>query len=214
MIKGAIFDVDGTLLDSMFIWNKVIDDFLQSIGAEPGKEFYDKMETLDLQLGCAFMKETFDLSGTVEEIKQDVINSVDRFYRYEVSDKPYVKEYLEYLKSKNVKCTVATAGDTGLVKACFERLGIVGYFSEFFSCSQLNTDKSRPDIYLTAARFMGVLPEETAVYEDAPHAVKTAKIAGFKTVGIHADGCRDSEEVRKYSDRYIYSYSEIIGEEI
>ncbi len=214
MIKGAIFDVDGTILESAFVWRKVIDNFLLSQGVVSDDEMYEQIATLDLKQGCLYIKKRYSLAQSCEEMMNNVIDSLSDFYKKQVGFKKYIPEYLESLRQKGIVCTVATAGDTSLVRPCFERLGIIEYFSEIFSCSQIDTDKSKPDIYLYAAKYMNTIPAETVVYEDAPHALKSAKNAGFKTVGIYSDECENTEDVKENSDRFIYSYSELLESDI
>ncbi len=214
MIKGIVFDVDGTLLDSMFIWEQVISEYLQSIGITADKQLYTEMKKMDLKQGCEHIKHKYLLPYSVDKIKNDMISNVSEFYKYTAQCKPGVPEYLEKLKQLGIKCSVATAGDTSLVRACFERLDILKYFSVLLCCSQYGTDKTKPDIYRIAAEQMGTSVEETAVFEDAPHAVICTKKHGFTTVAVYSDENKDNESMKKHADRCIHSYAELLNDDI
>ncbi len=216
MFKGAIFDVDGTVLDSMSVWEDAIKEYLDklSISADEA-ELAAEMETMDLKQGCEHLKRKFSLEYSSEKILADIVDTVSDFYRNDVQCKQGVKEYLEFLAQMGVKCTVATAGNSELVTECFERIGILKYFLKIFSCAELDTDKNKPDIYLAASHYMNTPPSDTAVFEDAPHALKSARSAGFKTVGIY-DECNTQDAVKENSDVFVKTYSELIqlGEKI
>ncbi len=214
MIKGIVFDVDGTLLDSMLIWEQIFDQYLSSVGISPDKHIYKETEKMDLKQACSFAKEKYSLPQSVEEIKATVIDMVGDFYRYKVQCKPGVPDYLDKIHRSGIKCSVATAGDTSLVRECFERLGILKYFTALFCCSEYDTDKTKPDIYLIAAEAMGTSVEETAVYEDAPYGIVSAKNAGFTTIAILSDDNKDDEKMKEHADICVGSYAELLNNDI
>ena len=206
MIKGAIFDVDGTLLDSMEIWEDVAIRFLKSIGVEAEPDLPEVMFTMSLPEGAAYVKEHYRLTRETDEIIQGVLDIIRKYYEETAPLKPGVTKILEELSGKRIPMTVATSNNKEEVEAAFKRLGIASYFSRIFTCEEVGAGKTRPDIYMKAAEYMGTRPEETVIFEDVLHAIRTAKKAGFLAVGLYDEASKaDQEEIKKEADWYAKS---------
>lgn len=209
MIKGAIFDVDGTLLDSMGIWEDVGVRYLTRAGiaAEPG--LGDILFPMSLEEGAAYVKRRYALPESEQEICSGVLEIVKDFYYQEAPLKEGALELLEELRQREIPMAVATSSDPDHIRAAFCRLEITGYFREIFTCSQVGAGKSSPLIYQKAAECLGTLPGETLVFEDALHAVQTARKAGFLVAGVYdSSSGQVQEEIRKWSDIYLNSLTE------
>lgn len=211
-IRGAIFDMDGTLADSMYIWLTVASEFLKSRGKTPApdidKRMYDKsvFDTVDV------FRSEYGIEGSDEEIMRSVYSFVEKRYEDNVGLKDGVIEFLEYLKNKGIPMCIATATDRYISEPATIRLGIRPYMKELFTVKEIGKGKGHPDIYLKAAELLGTAPEETVVFEDALYAVKTAKAAGFKVVAIHEDGyAPDWEEAKATADIAVNTPRELIG---
>lgn len=185
MIKGAIFDVDGVLLDSMEIWMDAGVRYLRGMGIEPEPNLAETMWTMSLPEGAAYLKTKYNLEKLEEEIMQDVLRTVRDFYYYEVRTKAGVKEFLAGLAEEKIPMVIATSGDTEQVEKAFERLGIADYFQGIVTPKEAGAGKTDPAIYRMAAEIIGTKPEETFVFEDVIHAIRTANAAGFRTVGVY-----------------------------
>lgn len=206
MIKGAIFDVDGTLLDSMEIWEDVAIRYLKSIGVEAEPDLPEVMFTMSLPEGAAYVKEHYRLTRETDEIIQGVLDIIRKYYEETAPLKPGVTKILEELSRKRIPMTVATSNNKEEVEAAFKRLGIASYFSRIFTCEEVGAGKTRPDIYMKAAEYMGTRPEETVIFEDVLHAIRTAKKAGFLAVGLYDEASKaDQEEIKKEADWYAKS---------
>ena len=206
MIKGAIFDVDGTLLDSMEIWEDVAIRYLKSIGVEAEPDLPEVMFTMSLPEGAAYVKEHYRLTRETDEIIQGVLDIIRNYYEETAPLKPGVTKILEELSGKRIPMTVATSNNKEEVEAAFKRLGIASYFSRIFTCEEVGAGKTRPDIYMKAAEYMGTRPEETVIFEDVLHAIRTAKKAGFLAVGLYDEASKaDQEEIKKEADWYAKS---------
>ena len=206
MIKGAIFDVDGTLLDSMEIWEDVAIRYLKSIGVEAEPDLPEVMFTMSLPEGAAYVKEHYRLTRETDEIIQGVLDIIRNYYEETAPLKPGVTKILEELSRKRIPMTVATSNNKEEVEAAFKRLGIASYFSRIFTCEEVGAGKTRPDIYMKAAEYMGTRPEETVIFEDVLHAIRTAKKAGFLAVGLYDEASKaDQEEIKKEADWYAKS---------
>ena len=117
------------------------------------------------------------------------------------------KEILQFLESNNIKMIIATSSDKTHIKKAFERLGILKYFTDIVTCSQIGKGKTSPDIYLACADKLGTAPSETLVFEDAVFAAETAHKAGFKTVGVYDESSRnDKNRIKAVCDYYADSF--------
>ncbi|MGN0711612.1 MAG: HAD family hydrolase [Anaerovoracaceae bacterium] len=194
MIKGVIFDVDGTLLDSMEIWSDAGARYLQTLNIEAEPNLGNILFSMSLEEGGAYLKKQYALEFSEEEIIHGVLDIIGDFYRNEVRLNENMRDILEEYRAKDIPMVLATTSDKELVTAALERLGILGYFRRIFTASELNTSKREPLIYLAAAEFMKTAPEETAVYEDAEYAINTAKKAGFYTIAVYTEACSENWE--------------------
>ncbi len=209
-IEGAIFDLDGTILDSMFIWNDIGYKFLanKNIQAPPGAD--EKFITMSLKQAAQYYIEHYDNTATIESIINDINKLVEGFYFNEVLKKEGVHEFLEYLSKKGVKMCVATATDKYMVEKALERNGLRHYFSEIFTCNGVGAGKDTPVIYDVALKHLGTPKENTFVFEDALYAIKTANKAGYNIVGISdVSENADPEIIKSFCDIFINDYSEI-----
>lgn len=183
-IKGAIFDMDGTLLDSMYVWIDIGARFLAEKGFTASDEDKKILNTMLLKGQSEYFREHFGFTQSVDEIIEEINKFVERYYFDEVLVKPGIPELLETLKDRNVKMCVATASDRYLVEAALERNGILKYFDRIFTCNEFDCDKSIPLIFDTALEFLGTEKSETYVFEDTLTSVKTVKAAGYPLVAI------------------------------
>lgn len=209
-IEGAVFDLDGTLLDSMYIWSEIGLKFLKSEGITPPPGAADEFVKLSLVQAAEYFIENYDHDRTVEDIVESINRLVHDFYYYEVVIKDGVKEFLNFLKSKNVKMCVATATDKYLVEKALERNGIADFFSEIFTCTDVGAGKDTPVIYDRALEHLKTDKTKTFVFEDALYAIETASAAGYNIVGIRdVSEKANPEDVKKLCEYYINDYSEI-----
>ena len=208
-IDGAIFDMDGTLLDTMPIWEHASEQYLKSHGIEPQEKLSEVLFSMSMQQGASYVKEKYGLTESVEEIVAGTNAIVAEAYRNEAEAKPYVPELLEKLKKQGVKMVVATSTDRMHAEAALKRAGIEEYFDRVFTCSEVGAGKSNPEIFEQAGRQLGTRKSTTWVFEDALYAIKTAKAAGFPTVGLYDETSRkDQEEIRAMADLYLHSAQE------
>lgn len=185
MDKGfCIFDMDGTLVDSMGYWRRLGRDYLEQRGVSPTAEQLAPIGPMTMLESAAYFMETFHIPGPPAAIVEEMHTVMEDHYRRDIPLKAGVKAYLEGLRDRGVRLCVATATAEPLSRACLERLGVDGCFDFLLSCETLGVGKSRPDIYLEAARRLGAAPGEIAVFEDALYAVRTAREAGFYVVGV------------------------------
>ena len=210
MIKGAIFDLDGTLLDSMFIWDTIGEDYLRSLGKEPHEDLKETFMTLTLEEAAEYYREHYGVTLSVKEIVDGVNSMVEQTYRTKVTLKPGIAEYLAWLKENGVRMCVATVTDRYLVEETLERLGVRHYFSEIFTCAEVGFGKDKPIIYQKALEHLGTEKSDTYVFEDLPFALNTAKTDGFPTVGIYDRHEAHQDELKELADYYIFDFTDTI----
>lgn len=204
--KGAIFDVDGTLLDSMWIWDTIGEDYLRSLGIQPRENLKEVFKSMSLQQAAGYYQKEYGVALSVEEITEGVNGMIERYYREEVSLKVGAAEFLGSLNRRGVKLCIATATDRYLVEAALKRLCVGQYFREIFTCRSVGYGKDEAVIFERALSFLGTQKSETVVFEDALYAVRTAKAAGFRVIALQDRYERHSEEVKALADCYISDF--------
>ena len=186
--RFAIFDMDGTLVDSMVYWKRLATEFLESKGVlEISPTVLERIKPMTMTESAALFIKECELSGTDESVAEEMNAMMDEHYRRDIPLKPGVTVYLEALQRKGVAMCVASATAEELMDACLSRLGVAHYFSFLLSCETVGIGKNRPDVYWESAKRLGAESAEIAVYEDALYAAETAKNAGFYTVAVRDD---------------------------
>ena len=206
MIKGAIFDFDGTLLDSMFIWDTFGEDYLRTLGKEPKENLTETFKTFTLEQAAEYYREHYGVTLSVEEIVDGVNDMVAEIYRTKVTLKDGVRAFLEGLRAQDVKMCVATVTDRAIVEDVLNRLGIRDFFVEILTCAEVGCNKETPHIYLAALEVLGTKKDETVVFEDALHALITAKKDGFKVAAVYDRHERNQTQMKENGDYYITNF--------
>ena len=209
MIEGAIFDFDGTLFDSMYIWEEVGEDLLKSLNKKAKPGFREKIKPMSLWQSASYCKEEYDIKLSTEEIIVRINNIVSDYYINKVEPKPYVKDFLESLRKKDIKMCIATVADKTLIESALGRCDMKKYFIDVLDCKDIAEGKHTPGIYLKALECLGSTVCKTCVFEDAAHAINTAKSAGFIVAAVY-DSFEDNEDmVRRTADIYLENYSDV-----
>ena len=205
-IKCAIFDFDGTLFDSMFIWDSVGELYLRSLGKEPKPSMREDVRALSLyQSACYFQKE-YDLALSVEEIMAGINQTIEHFYIHEVLPKHGVVDFLEQMKKAEIPMCIATASDRCQIEAALGRCGMEHYFEAIFTCGEVGHGKDEPIIFQKAMEHFGADRSAAIVFEDALHAVQTAKADGFSVVAVFDNSEKRQNELRDLADCYIADF--------
>lgn len=187
LIRGAVFDMDGTLLDSMAIWEHYASSYLRGRGILPPADIDEVLSTFTLAEAAVYLRERFALPESAEEIVAGFDRTVDALYEH-VAPKPGIPALLSLFAEHGVPMALATMTDRPAVLRVLDRLGLLSYFSHIFTCAEVGARKNRPTIYEAALAALGTKREETVVFEDAFYAIKTAATAGFPVVAIY-DPC-------------------------
>ncbi len=210
-IKGAIFDLDGTLVDSMWVWSQIDIDYLKIKGCSMPKNLRSEIVHLSFSQTASYFKNFFNLDDSIEIISKDWHNMALLHYSNDVKLKLGVRDFLDILKSYKIKIALATSNSVPLLEVCLKNNGIYDYFDSITTTDEVSNGKDCSDVYLLAANKLGIKPEECLVFEDILPAVKSAKSANMKVIAVADDECLDSkEDLLKYADKYIYSFSELL----
>ncbi|MDF2613268.1 MAG: putative hydrolase [Clostridia bacterium] len=211
IFKGAIFDLDGTLIDSMAVWKHIGAEFLLSHGITPPEDIEAILKPMSFYQSAQYFMEEHQINYTPEEIMEMVYKQVADKYRETIPLKEAVKEYLTKLRQKEIKMCVATASNKELAAYALKRLGVLHLFDFIITCDELGTGKDEPHIYSEAARLLGIDKRDICVFEDALYCVRTAKSAGFKVVGVYDEAYKmDREELIRRCDHFIMSFKELL----
>lgn len=209
-IKGAIFDIDGTLLDSMPVWENAGARYLATLGIKARSDLKERLDALSLPEGALYMQTEYKLSVTIEEILEGVNQVVKDFYFKEVVLKPGVCDLIQKLKKNQVRLMIATATDAEMAKAALVRNGVWKDFDGMITCEEAGAGKTSPKVFELAREHLQTKKEETWVFEDSLYAVKTASKAGFPVCSIYDAYSRDNtEEIQTFSDIYVKDFYEI-----
>lgn len=210
-LTGFIFDLDGTLLDSLWVWSEVDEVFLTRRGLPVTPDYAQAIAHLGFADAARYTINRFGLDESPDRIMEEWYDLARAAYRDRVPLKPYANEFLHKLCAQGVHISAATSSEPELVLPCLDRLGITGLFDNITTIHEVNGDKSSPDIYLLAAKRMGVAPTQCAVFEDILRGIQSAKSAGFYTVAVEEPASAlDQMEIEKTADRYIHSFSELL----
>ena len=206
---AVIFDLDGTLIDSMWVWDKIDEHFLGIRNIAVPEDLNKELEGKSFTESAQHFKERFKIEMSVEEIKDEWNRTAWRFYTVEVTLKKGVSEFLHELKKNNIKMGIATSNSVQLVQAVLEALDIKEYFSQIRTSCEVGRGKPYPDIYLKVAEDLNVEPNRCLVFEDIPNGVRAGKNAGMMVWGIEDRQTDDlKEEVKKIADAYVHDYDE------
>ena len=177
----SIFDVDGTILDSMEVWNTLASQYVQSLGMVPEKNLDEIVSDMSLEQSATYLKNHYKINKQEERIISEVLSFISDFYEYEVNLMPGFKEFISHYDSINV---IGTSCDEELVKIALNRLAVLNYFEDIITCSKVNKSKNDPDFYLACAQVLKQRPEDIVVFEDADYCIDVARKIGFKVIKI------------------------------
>ncbi len=210
-MKGAVFDVDGTLLCSMGVWFDAATSFFKSKNIEFGSALTDSIKAMPLEESLPMIKAKYGLDMTVDKILKELTDIVRIEYNRHIPAKAGACEYLKKLRNDGVKIAVATSGYPELCEGAFRRLGIWEYIDAFAFSTEVMKNKSHPDVYLLAAKRLGAEPCDCVVFEDIPQGICGAKKGGFYTVAVADESnIKERDELKAAADKFIEDFTELI----
>jgi len=209
--KGIIFDLDGTLVDSMWIWEAVDIDFLEKRNMVFPGDLQGDIEGKSFTETAQYFKKRFQLTESLDEIKAEWNALALGYYTEKIQLKEKVKDLLEHFKKEGKKMGIGTSNSRVLAEAVVKHRGIEDYFETLVTSCDVSFGKPSPDVFLKVAEILDVAPEDCLVFEDTYAGVMAAKAAGMDCIAIYDEIASESEEdIIKAANKYIMSYDEII----
>ncbi|MCQ2431934.1 MAG: HAD family phosphatase [Clostridia bacterium] len=204
---AAIFDLDGTLLDSMGVWVWVDKEFLARRRIVMPADYSEALAPMGFPAAAAYTKKRFSLPESEDAIMDEWHEMAMDAYAHNILCKPHAREYLLYLKENGIRCAAATASQPEFYVPALKRLRIFDLFESITEVAEVRRGKGFPDIYLRAAEKMKLTPGDCVVFEDIAAGMRGAKDGGFFGVGVYEALNRDREELKRISDLYIDDFS-------
>lgn len=210
-VKAVLFDLDGTLVDSMSMWKEIDVEYLNKYDIPVPETLQQDIEGLSMYQTAVYFKKTFGIPETLENIQATWNEMAYHKYTQEVPLKPFVREYLESLKKQGIPCGIATSNSRILTEAILKSHEIDHYFSVMVTGDEVVNGKPHPQVYLEAAEKIGVKPENCLVFEDIPVGIMAGKNAGMTVYAVEDTySMKDFEEKMRLADVYIKSYEELL----
>lgn len=209
--EGVVFDLDGTLIDSMWVWEQVDIDFLGNRGFKVPPDYLDAITPMGFEECADYTIKRFHLKETREEVVNEWYSMAIDAYSHRVGLKSGVSEFLAYLSENQVKMSIATASDMQLVRPVLANNHIDKYFDNITTLQEVNRGKSFPDVYHLAVDRMNTDRDKCVVFEDIKEGIMGAKAGGYRAIAVYNENGRDTvETLSEVSDMLIYDFRECI----
>lgn len=210
-IKYAVFDLDGTLFDSMWLWKQIDYDYLSKRGIQVPSDYMKCINHLSVMDTALYSIDRFNLKDSPEDLINEWLDMAKEAYCNKIMLKPYVVEFLDALKKENISMSVATSLSLELAIPALERNGILKYFDSVVNSEQVKRGKGFPDIYLKAVSHTNYKPQDCVVFEDILKGVTGAKAGEFFVVGVFdEESAHDHNDIKKIADMFINSFEELL----
>lgn len=211
-VEAVIFDLDGTLIDSMWLWKAIDIEYLARYDLELPDNLQSEIEGMSFTETAEYFKKRFNLDDEIEDIKKVWNEMAGEYYLNKVTLKDRVKDFLKFLKENQVKIGIATSNSKELVNIIIERFELADYFHSIRTSCEVESGKPSPDIYLKVAQDLKVTPETCLVFEDVPNGILAGKAAGMKVCAVYDDFSKNViTEIKEISDYFIESFEEVIS---
>ncbi len=209
--KGAIFDMDGTLMDSMWIWKDIDIEYLGRFGITLPEDLQVKIEGLSFAETAVYFQEHLGITDSIEKIQSDWNDMAIDFYRHRIGLKKGARELLIQMKERGMKIGIATSNSVELTEECLAANGVADLFDTVRTSRDTPRGKPFPDIYLSIADEWGISPEDLIVFEDIPNGAIAGKRAGMEVIAVADDyALPRREELIRIADHFIEDFTQIL----
>ncbi|MCR5741902.1 MAG: HAD family phosphatase [Gammaproteobacteria bacterium] len=206
MIKLAIFDLDGTIVNSMDYWSLTPITYLKRKGVQINseKEVSDTFLGMSLMEAANYYKNNYGIKDSLDDICGEIDSIMEYYYMNEVDIKSGMRELIESFDKLNIKMAIATATDKYLVKKVLKKLSLDKYFSFIITSNEAGSSKRKPDIYERCSEHFNVSYNDSLILEDLPYGIISGRSIGFKTVGVYdAPSIHHQEQIKKNAHYYV-----------
>src|SRR5690554_3050759 len=210
--KAAIFDLDGTLLDSMWVWEQIDLDFLAKRNLQVPVKYITEISAKSFREAAEYTISLFGLEECVEEIITEWNKMAMDKYSYDVPLKPHAKEYLLFLKAQGIKLGTATVLPRVLYEPALRNNEVYEFFAAHTSTDEVRRGKGSPDVYLLTAKKLGISPEHCIVFEDVLPGIEGIRAAGMRAYGVYDKYSQHEQaQIKELAEDYIYDFAEMFG---
>lgn len=210
-IQAVIFDIDGTLVDSMGLWHEIDIEYFKMKGLPVPPNVQKDVEGMSFRETALYFQKNFEPGKSVEDIEADWVRMAHDKYLSEVQAKPGAAEYISFLKEKGMKLGVATSNERTLAYAALTPHGFAEKIDSVWTSGEVNKGKPAPDVYLKVAEELGVSPQHCLVFEDTPNGMRAGKAAGMTVIGVKDDiSGKHIDEIMSICDEYIHDFHEML----
>lgn len=211
-MKAAVFDVDGTLVDSISFWENLAKNYLISIKITPKDNLNKALEILTIEEGVLYMKEEYNIEKTPIEIRKEMDELMFSFYKKDVKLKPYVIEMIKFLNYKGIRLAIASVISEELILSVLDRYNIANYFEFIQTCENTNISKDDEEFFKVLIRRLNLKPNEIFLFEDSLYSMKSAKRVNLNVIAVEEkSSIKNLEEIVEVSDIYIKDFSKLIN---
>lgn len=211
MIKGYLFDMDGTLLNSMGVWDGFADEYLERYGKQPEEHLDSILSVQALDTSAVYVQERYQIPKTPDEILQEWEDEMCKRYHDRVTIKKGALEFLAASRKKGIKMSIITSNGRRILDTMVEKYHLDAYMEETLTAPEVGLEKTDPQLFTAVAKRLGLEPQECVVFEDSLHAMESAKAAGFHVVGLAEPlFVQNEQKVKEIVDRYILDFSELL----
>lgn len=208
--KAVLFDLDGTLVDSMGIWHEIDIEYLGRYGYEVPQDLERAIQGMGFTETAQYFKKRFLLQDSIEEIKNDWMMLAGEKYAHEVKLKQGAAELLGELQKNGILIGIASSNSRELILSCLEQNGVADCFDCIVTSCEVAKGKPAPDVYLRAAELLNTAPEFCLVFEDVPMGILAGKNAGMQVCAVKDRHCEDqTEEIQRLADFYIETFEQV-----
>ena len=210
-IKGIIFDLDGTMVDSMWMWRQIDNEFMAARGLDMTDDLEREIEGMSFQETAEYFVRTYPLTETADELMDIWVNMAIHKYRYDVPMKPGLKEFLCKMKQHGIKMGIATSNARTLLDAVAQAHGLYDYMDAVLTANEVKRGKPAPDVFLAVADKLQLTPADCLVFEDIPQGIRAGLAAGMSVCAVSDEysHAQDAEK-RALANYYIDSYAQVL----
>lgn len=211
-IEAVLFDLDGSLVDSMWIWRDIDIEYLGKFGIPLPEKLQSDIEGMSFTETAIYFKERFQIPDSVEQMKEDWNRMAWDKYTHHVPLKKGAREFVEYCHENGIKLGIATSNSRELVENVIRVHGLMDYFDSIVTGCEVDKGKPAPDVYLEAAKRCGADPVKCLVFEDIVPGIMAGKSAGMKVCAVEDAYSRHQDvEKKRLSDYFITDYFDIVA---